>query len=396
MDPQTTPEIKRVPLEELILQIELLQLGDPKHFLSRALTPPKTNAVLAALQNLVELSALSIDEASTGKVTLTPLGFHLASLPIDARLGKMLIFASIFQCLDPVLTIAATMSVKSPFTAPFSKQEQADHAKRRFAQEELSDHFAWWHAYDEFERNGRRNGWEFCNRNFLSMTTLQAIRGVREQLRRQLTQAGFGSGTTADLNRNCGNLHLIRCVLSAGLYPNVARTYSIPCGPKGRGGTRTEMRTKTEVVAFHPSSVNGRGPVENNRCVVYLEKVETSRIFLRDSTVVSPFALLLFGGPVKVDHDAKTISVDDWIVVDTSLAVGVLCKVVRRELNDILLQMIEQPGDSGDSAQNAQVRTHESFCCMHRVKRDRSVLGRPILALGAQVSSFHTCGKGGW
>ena len=353
MAEQTTPEIKRVPLEELILQIELLELGDPTSFLMRALTPPKPNAVRAALQNLVDLSALSIDDASTAKVALTPLGFHLASLPLDARLGKMLIFASIFKCLDPVLTIAATMSVKSPFVAPMSKQEQADKAKRRFAREELSDHFAWWHAYDEFERNGR-NSWDWCSRNFLSMNTLQTIRGLREQLRRQLKEAGFARGSNQDVNINSANLHLIRCVLSAGLYPNVARTYAVPCGPKGRGGKRTEMRTKTEVVAFHPSSVNGRGPVENNRCAVYLEKIETSRIFLRDSTVVSPFALLLFGGPVKVDHDDKTISVDDWITVDTSLAVGVLCKVVRHELNDILLQMVERP--KGDEAQAAQVQ----------------------------------------
>eukprot|EP00959_Pyramimonas_sp_CCMP1952_P128612 2689558-Pyramimonas_sp.AAC.1 len=54
---------------------------------------------------------------------LTALGHHLASLPVDARVGKMLIHAAVLGCLDPVLTIAAMLSTRSPFVAPLDKRE---------------------------------------------------------------------------------------------------------------------------------------------------------------------------------------------------------------------------------------------------------------------------------
>eukprot|EP00729_Bicosta_minor_P018804 gene18804-3969_t len=319
---QTTPEIKRVPLEDLILQIELLNLGSPRDFLTRAVTPPKDAAIAAALNNLLELSAVepAVGAGNGGrsggsKLQLTPLGFHLALLPIDVRLGKMLIFASLFECLDPVLTIAATMSNKSPFAAPFGKQQQADAAKRRFARGSMSDHFAWVNAYDGWvAAEQQQQGWEFVRSNYLSGTTLHQIRGLREQLRRQLQQAGFVAGDLASCNSNSGNVHLIRCVLCAGLYPNVARTYKVATGHKKRPtGTRVEVRTLTEIVACHPSSINNARVSDGggqDRWLVYLEKVATTRVFLRDSTVVSAFALLLFGGKIAVDHDKGIVSVD--------------------------------------------------------------------------------------
>ena len=62
---------------------------------------------------------------------LTALGEHLAVLPIDVRVGKMLLLASIMGCLDPILTIAASMASRSPFVAPLDKRDEADLAKRR-------------------------------------------------------------------------------------------------------------------------------------------------------------------------------------------------------------------------------------------------------------------------
>ena len=75
---------------------------------------------------------------------MTPLGFHLALLPIDPRLGKMLIYASIFSCIDPILTIAASMSLKSPFQAPMDKKREADAAKRMFSRDEQVQKILLW------------------------------------------------------------------------------------------------------------------------------------------------------------------------------------------------------------------------------------------------------------
>ena len=51
-------------------------------------------------------------------VGLTPLGYHLATLPVSPRIGKMIVYGAIFGCLSPILTIAASLSFRSPFVAP--------------------------------------------------------------------------------------------------------------------------------------------------------------------------------------------------------------------------------------------------------------------------------------
>ena len=66
----------------------------------------------AAEQRLQDLGALTPSEM------LTPLGYHLACLPVDVRIGKLMLFGAIFRCLDPALTIAASLAFKSPFVRP--------------------------------------------------------------------------------------------------------------------------------------------------------------------------------------------------------------------------------------------------------------------------------------
>lgn len=77
------PQMLRVSLEELALQIRLLGLGKVGDFLGKAVDPPSAQAIENAVSALVELSAIDEEE------DLTPLGFHLAKLPVDARIGKM-------------------------------------------------------------------------------------------------------------------------------------------------------------------------------------------------------------------------------------------------------------------------------------------------------------------
>ena len=59
-----------------------------------------------------------LQRALDDKEDLTPLGYHLAKLPIDPYSGKMLLFGAMFSCLDPILTIAACLSYKDPFIVP--------------------------------------------------------------------------------------------------------------------------------------------------------------------------------------------------------------------------------------------------------------------------------------
>lgn len=70
--------------------------------------------------------------ALTPNEEITPLGRLLSALPTDVHIGKFLLMATIFRCLDPALTIAATLNSKSPFITPFGHEKEADQAKSSF------------------------------------------------------------------------------------------------------------------------------------------------------------------------------------------------------------------------------------------------------------------------
>lgn len=107
----------------------MCDLGEPVHFLSRALDPPPSVSVEAAMETLFEVGA--VDRSS---LKVTPLGFHLSSLPVDVHVGKSLLFACMLSCLDPILTIAAAVSFRSPFMTVVGKEkEAANQAKLAFA-----------------------------------------------------------------------------------------------------------------------------------------------------------------------------------------------------------------------------------------------------------------------
>ncbi len=95
----------RVPLHELCLQIKLLDLGEIEPFLAKALEPPAAHAVREAITTLAELQALEGPQQE-----LTPLGHHLATLPVDVRIGKMLLFGRFVCVAAHVLACAACMS----------------------------------------------------------------------------------------------------------------------------------------------------------------------------------------------------------------------------------------------------------------------------------------------
>ncbi|KAJ8917114.1 hypothetical protein NQ315_012604, partial [Exocentrus adspersus] len=106
MDVERVPEILRVSLEELCLHTKVIAPeGVNIHdFLTMAPDAPSANSIKVAVENLQYLGALDKEEE------LTPLGEYLAQLAIEPHLGKMLIYAVVFRCLEPVLTLAASMT----------------------------------------------------------------------------------------------------------------------------------------------------------------------------------------------------------------------------------------------------------------------------------------------
>lgn len=143
MLPQPIPEIHRIPLEQLILNIKVLpnfEDRDAKHVLESFVEPPVTENVSTAMKRLQDVGALDKLEA------LTALGHHLAALPVDVRVGKLMLYGAIFSCVDAALTIAACLSYKSPFVSPFGKKDLVDAKKKKFAAG-FSDHITVLLAY---------------------------------------------------------------------------------------------------------------------------------------------------------------------------------------------------------------------------------------------------------
>ena len=122
------PEMHRVPLTEIVLQIKKLGVGEgAESFLAGSLEPPNPAAVAAALATLREVGA--IDDTDAGN--LTPLGHHLATLLVYCRVAKMLVYAAMLSCLSPALTIAACLSYKSPLMSGQGRGGESGAAARK-------------------------------------------------------------------------------------------------------------------------------------------------------------------------------------------------------------------------------------------------------------------------
>ncbi|XP_061575477.1 ATP-dependent DNA/RNA helicase DHX36 [Cololabis saira] len=336
------PEIMRTPLEELCLQIKILKLGSISRFLEKALDPPTEKAVHLAIKNLTDLNALDHSE------NLTALGFHLARLPVEPHIGKLILFGALLGCLDPVLTIAASLSFKDPFFIPLGKEKMADMRRRVLSRNSKSDHLTIVNAFqgwEEAKQRGARFERDFCWDNFLSANTLQMLRNMKSQFAEHLVHAGFVSSKDpkdSKSNVNSDNEKLIKAVIVAGLYPKVAMIR--PSHSKKRPGVKVYTQADGKV-CIHPKSVNAEEKEFNYTWLIYHLKMKTSSIFLYDCTEVSPFSLLFFGGDITIqkDGDQETIAVDQWIVFSSPARIAYLVKSLKKELDSLLEEKINNP-----------------------------------------------------
>lgn len=343
LDSYQLPEIQRTPLEELCLQIKILKLGSIAVFLRKALDPPSEKAIQLAITHLIDLNALDREEQ------LTPLGFHLARMPVEPHIGKMILFGALLGCLDPVLTIAASLSFKDPFFIPLGKEKMADQRRKVLSKNSRSDHLtivnAFW-GWEEAKRRGYRCESDYCWDNFLSANTLQMLHNMKGQFAEHLLAAGFVSNKNPkdpSANINSENEKLIKAVVVAGLYPKVAK---IRINPNRKRPMPPRVYTKSDgKVCIHPKSVNAMEFQFRYTWLIYHLKMKTTSIFLYDCTEVSPFSLLFFGGDISIqkDHDQETIAVDEWIVFQSPARIAHLVKNLRKELHRLLEEKIKSP-----------------------------------------------------
>ena len=150
MDERTSPEIQRIPLEQLCLSVLGMGWSDVIGVLSRTLSPPKVEALQRAMTTLKDVGALEDDQ-------LSALGRHMTAIPADLRCSKLMILGSVFGCLSTTVTIASIIAVKSPFVAPADKRDAAAEARKKFSNgsgDLLTDA----KAYDEWSEMRKRSG----------------------------------------------------------------------------------------------------------------------------------------------------------------------------------------------------------------------------------------------
>eukprot|EP01018_Ginkgo_biloba_P032353 Gb_17113 [translate_table: standard] len=379
MQEHQMPEMQRVPLEELCLQIKAISsttavahphvngkgslhgscnticMSNIKTFLSKALQPPTAPAVCAAIKVLQELGAIDPSE------NLTPLGKTLAKLAVHPRFGKMLVYGALLGCLDPLLTMASSACFRDPFTAPSSRRNEADRVRRGFAVGPAfgSDHLALVNAFQQWfaaNSTSTNSGYAFCDRNFLAPMTMRLIAGMRKQFQRTLGEAGIAEPWISISNPEAA-AHVARSLLAAGLYPNIAKSEICRESKGMKNATkhayrwRLGFRVESGRVFIHPTSVVSEKLLDSNAqyYIAFQEKVQTSQLFVRGCSLLPPLAVVLLGWNVRTNPnhvppnlggDWMLLEVEGWMKFLIDRKAGALLLQLRRAFDEVLARWV--------------------------------------------------------
>ncbi|MCU0266761.1 MAG: ATP-dependent RNA helicase HrpA, partial [Actinomycetia bacterium] len=270
----TDPEILRTNLAAVLLQMAALGLGDLESF--PFLDPPDRRGVADGLRLLHELGA--IDEVPTGAPSgatrrLTPVGRLLARLPVDPRLGRILVAADAEGALAEALVVVAFLAVPDPRERPHDRRAAADQAHARFADPD-SDAVAvlrlWEHLREQQRVLSSSQFRRLCRQEFLSHQRVREWQDVRGQLRAICREVGL---TTNDSPAGRDQVHR---ALLAGLLSHVGRYDPERRDYLGARGTRFTLAPGTPLARRPP------------RWVVAAELVETHRLRARTVMRVDP------------------------------------------------------------------------------------------------------------
>ncbi|KAJ1980823.1 hypothetical protein H4R35_000971 [Dimargaris xerosporica] len=460
-----TPEIARLPLDNLCLRAVVYGYHDVAGCLQRALTPPKPKTVaeaIALLQNTGAIitmtkeasdawlweeptaaasdnapllskpqsataatgqsAAFSADDffapspaprASAQLYQLTPLGRHLCRLPVDVYLGRMILYGALLQCLDPMLTIAAALSSKSPFVTPMDKQTEARAAHARLAAASTagrrSDFLTLYYVYkiwrEEWQQQPRR-AQRFCFQHYLSHTNLLVIEQMKRQYLALLVDMGFVDRTALprpsatmpravqqalclvppQLDQHSDRAAVVHAALVAGLHPQVLYFSDRVHHPHHRPTNASDNKpppvraiyldhsaSRSKEVMIHPSSVNSeyipaRVAVggDNEQWVgdahspspwmVYYNLMETAyhRVYAWETAQITAHPIALFGQAVP-DYNPvlHTMAVDERSSFNCSPRTASFLRVFKRVFDGILVKVLDNPTAqlSNDQAQ---------------------------------------------
>ena len=272
----TDPEILRSSLAAVILRMKSLHLTDVETF--PFIEPPQGRAIADGYQLLQEVGA--VDETNE----LTPLGRKLARLPLDPRVGRMILAAVDNDCLNEMLIIASALSVQDPRDRPMEYQQQADEKHKKFADEksEFLSYIKIWRWFEQAIEHKKTNRQlqENCRENFLSQLRLREWRDVHSQLLTIVREQGWR------LNGAAATYEQLHMALLTGLLGNIGFKGEDEPGAGYLGARGIKFN-------IWPGSSLGK---KAGKWVMAAELVETTRLYARTVAQIQPEWIEKIGG----------------------------------------------------------------------------------------------------
>ncbi|MFJ1761536.1 ATP-dependent RNA helicase HrpA [Amycolatopsis sp. NPDC088138] len=269
----TDPEILRTNLASVILQMTSLGLGDIAAF--PFVEPPDRRQVTDGVGLLQELGAFDSAAAGNSDRRLTDIGRKLAQLPVDPRMGRMVLEAARNGCVREVMIIAAALSIQDPRERPSEKQQQADQQHARFA-DPTSDFLAYlnlWEYVSEQQKALSSNQFRrLCRNEYLNYLRVREWQDIFSQLRQLAKPLGISLNTNTD----AVDPQKVHTSLIAGLLSHIGLKDPAKGDYLGARGARFGV--------FPGSALFKKQP----RWVMSAELVETSRLWARVNARIEP------------------------------------------------------------------------------------------------------------
>ena len=267
----TDPEVLRTNLAAVILQMTAIGLGDVASF--PFLDPPDARNIRDGMDLLEELGALPARESPALGPRLTPTGRRLSRLPVDPRLGRMVLEAESTGCLREVIVIASALSIQDPRERPPEKQAAADESHERFRRPG-SDFLAylelWNYLQDSQARLSSGQFRRLCRREFLNYQRVREWQDVASQLRQVGREMGVHPNTEPAETEVVHRALLSGLLSHVGLWDSLRQDY---------------LGARSSHWAIARGSVLHR---RNTRWVVAGELVETNRMWGRTVAGIRP------------------------------------------------------------------------------------------------------------
>ena len=262
----TEPEILRSSLAAVILRMAALRLGDVADF--PFIEPPSTRLIADGYLLLQELGAVD----SQRRITET--GLQLAKLPLDPRVGRMILAAKRESCLSEILIIASVLSMQDPRERPMDKREAADNAHSKFAAEgsDFMSYLKIWDFYDNALKTKKSNKdlLNQCHAHFLSFLRLKEWRELHGQIKQIVEEMDF------KFNENEANFEQIHKALLAGLLGNIGFKDGDNDSYAGARGIRFFVAPGSGLKKTRP------------KWVIAAELVDTSKLYARCVAKIEP------------------------------------------------------------------------------------------------------------